>query len=119
MDASWSGPIDAIVCESYLGQPFSAPPSLAKLDQVRKNCNHIITDFLKNINRQIVSGTPLCIAVPAWRDANGQFYHLPVTNDIQALGFDRYQFKHIKMEDLLYYREDQIVARELLVLVKS
>lgn len=119
MDTSWTGPIDAVVCESYLGQPFSAPPSLSKLDQVRKNCNHIITDFLKNIGRQITPGTPLCIAVPAWRDANNQFYHLPVTNDIQALGFEHYQFKHIKKDELLYYREDQIVARELLVLVKT
>jgi tRNA G10 N-methylase Trm11 len=119
MDTSWSKPIDAIVCESYLGQPFSAPPSLAKLDQVRKNCNHIITDCLKNISKQIAPGTPLCIAIPAWRDANNQFYHLPVINDIQTLGFNHYQFKHVKKEELLYYREDQIVARELLVLVKT
>jgi hypothetical protein len=32
------------------------------------------------------------------------------------LGYERVQFAHVKNEDLLYYREDQIVARELLVL---
>src|SRR5690606_21491340 len=27
----WADPIDAVVTETYLGQPFSAPPSPAKL----------------------------------------------------------------------------------------
>ena len=119
MDTRWTQPIDAVVCESYLGQPFSAPPSPVKLDQVRKNCNHIITHFLENIAKQITPGTPLCIGVPAWRDGNGQFQHLPLIRQLEALGYQRYDFKNVKNDELLYYREDQIVARELLVLVKS
>lgn len=119
MDTKWQQPIDAVVCESYLGQPFSAPPSPAKLDQVRKNCDYIITSFLTNISSQITSGTPLCIAVPAWRNNTGQFSHLPFINRLNELGYKEYEFKHIKAAELLYYREDQVVARELLVLVKS
>lgn len=119
MDTKWQQPIDVIVCESYLGQPFSAPPSPAKLDQVRKNCDHIITNFLKNIAQQIESGTPLCVAVPAWRDGNGKFHHLPVIGQLKTLGFTQYEFKNIKNDELLYYREEQVVARELLVLVKT
>ena len=119
MDTKWQPPIDAVACESYLGQPFSAPPSPAKLDQVRKNCNHIISTFLKNIAGQIEPGTPLCVAVPAWRDVSGRFTHLPLTGDLEQLGFARHGFKNIKPSELLYYREDQVVARELLVLVKS
>ena len=30
MTFQWEQPIDAVVCETYLGQPFSAPPSPAK-----------------------------------------------------------------------------------------
>lgn len=116
MDTKWDSPIDAIACESYLGQPFSAPPSIAKLDQVRKNCDHIITNFLKNIASQIDAGTPLCIGIPAWRDGNGQFHHLPLIRQLDTLGFERVAFKNVKNDELLYYREDQIVARELLVL---
>jgi tRNA G10 N-methylase Trm11 len=119
MDTHWKPPVDAVVCESYLGQPFSAPPSPAKLDQVRKNCNHIITNFLENISKQVDPGTPLCVAIPAWRDGNGQFQHLPLVRQLADLGFNRYEFKNIKNDELLYHREDQIVARELLVLVKS
>jgi tRNA (guanine10-N2)-dimethyltransferase len=119
MTTSWQSPVDAVVCESYLGQPFSAPPSPAKRDEVRKNCNHIIGTFLKNIGSQLPAGTPLCIAVPAWKDTNGTFTHLPLTHELEAHGYTQYPFKNITPQDLLYYREDQIVARELLVLVKS
>lgn len=119
MDTTWQQPIDAVVCESYLGQPFSAPPSPAKLTEVRKNCNYIISTFLKNIGSQITPGTPLCIAVPAWKSINNDFTHLPLINDVESLGYERYDFKNINNKELLYFREDQIVARELLVLVKK
>jgi tRNA G10 N-methylase Trm11 len=119
MEAKWKAPIDAVVCESYLGQPFSAPPSPSKLDQVRKNCNYIISEFLKNISGQIAPGTPLCIAVPAWRDISGGFTHLPLIAQLESLGYQRHEFRNVRDHDLLYYREDQVVARELLVLVKS
>ena len=119
MDTKWQQPIDAVACESYLGQPFSAPPSPSKLEQVRGNCDHIIASFLKNIASQLKSGVPLCVAVPAWRSTNGSFTHLPLISQLDQLGFERREFKNIKNEDLLYYREDQVVARELLVLTRK
>jgi tRNA G10 N-methylase Trm11 len=119
MNTTWQSPIDAVAAESYLGQPFSAPPSPPKLAEVRRNCNHIISSFLQNIAGQLQPGTPLCIAVPAWKDTNGTFTHLPLINQLETLGFTRFDFSHIKSNDLLYYREDQVVARELLVLSKA
>ena len=108
-----------MVGETYLGQPFSAPPSPSKLNEVRDNCNHIITEFLKNLGGQIEVGTPICIAVPAWRDKNGFFTHLPLISTVGRLGYKTHEFYNVSQNDLLYYREDQIVARELLVLVKN
>lgn len=119
MDTKWQPPIQAVAAESYLGQPFSAPPSPSKLAEVRRNCNHIISTFLKNLSAQIQPGTTLCIAVPAWKDSNGTFTHLPLSTDLAKLGYTRHQFKNIEPQDLLYYREDQVVARELLVLTKA
>ena len=101
----------AVVCETYLGQPFSAPPAPQKLAEVAGNCNHIITGFLANIRLQLAPNTPLCIAVPAWYDASGQAAHLPLIKNLQQLGY--YQLNHTP---LIYRRPDQIVARELLVL---
>lgn len=63
----WQKPISKVVGEVYLGQPFSAPPSPAKLKEVTYTCNAITTSFLKNIGAQIEAGTRLCLAVPAWR----------------------------------------------------
>lgn len=119
MDTSWQGPVGAVVGETYLGQPFSAPPSPAKLDQVRGNCNNIISAFLKNLASQIPAGTPVSIAIPAWKRIDGGFVHLPLINQLDQLGFERHSFKNIKDHELLYFREDQVVARELLVLVKA
>jgi len=116
MTTEWQQPIDAVVCETYLGQPFSAPPSPAKLDEVVKNCDHIIVEFLKNLGTQIKSGTPICIAIPAWRDKDGKFTHLPLVSIIARYGYKPHEFTNVSQNDLLYYREDQIVARELLVL---
>jgi tRNA G10 N-methylase Trm11 len=115
---TWQQPITTVVCESYLGQPFSAPPSPAKLTEVTGNCNHIISEFLRNIAPQLKTGTPLCIAVPAWRSTDGSFTHLPLTKEIGDLGYARHTFSSIRDEDLLYYRENQVVARELLVLTR-
>ena len=119
MDAKWRQPIDAVACETYLGQPFSAPPSPEKLEQVVGNCDHIITNFLKNLASQITPGTPLCIAIPAWNDGHDHFTHLPLIKKLDRLGYTQIEFKNVNVKDLLYHRPEQIVARELLVLVKK
>jgi len=113
---AWQPPINAIASESYLGQPFSAPPAPEKLAAVRDNCDHIISAFLKNIASQLKPGTPLCLAIPAWRDTLGNFTHLPLIDNLSKLGYQRIELEHARADQLLYYRENQVVARELLIL---
>lgn len=119
MDAVWQQPIAAVVAETYLGQPFSAPPSPAKLTEVRGNCNHIIGSFLKNLSAQLKKGTPVVLAVPAWKGKDGQFTHLPLVQKVGEYGFTRIDLKSTDATKLLYFRPDQVVARELLILVKQ
>lgn len=119
MTTKWQSPIDAVASEAYLGQPFSAPPTPGKLTEVRGNCNHIISSFLENIAPQLKPGTPLCLAVPAWRDNRGNFTHLPLIGNLSRLGYKQRPLTTVNPEQLLYYRENQIVARELLVLVRA
>jgi len=114
----WQPPIDAVACEGYLGQPFSAPPSPAKLIEVRGNCDHIMSEFLRNIGNQLQPGTPLCVAIPAWRGVDGSFTHLPLTGKLEQLGYRQIPLAQVRTPELLYYREDQVVARELLILEK-
>lgn len=119
MTHKWSRPINAVVCETYLGQPFSAPPSPAKLEEVVGNCNHIIGSFFSNLASQLDAGTPLCVAVPAWRDSAGRFTHLPLLSQLEKLGYAQTNLKNVRPEQLIYYRENQVVARQLLLLKKS
>lgn len=117
MDYRWQPPITAVATETYLGQPFSAPPSPAKLREVQGNCNHIIGSFLRNLSSQLPSGTPVCLGVPAWRDKSGNFTHLPLIRTVESYGFQKVPLS-TSQQPLLYYRENQVVARELLILEK-
>ena len=108
--------ITRIVCEAYLAQPFSAPPKPAKLTAVRGNCNHIISQFLVNIRSQINLNTTLVVAAPAWRDHSGKFTHLPLIDQLADLGYRRLHLNLVSDEQLLYYRQNQVVAREILLL---
>jgi len=119
MTTTWRPPIDLVVSETYLGQPFSAPPSPKKLDEVKRNVDHITTSFLKNIHPQLAPGTPLCLAIPAWRNVDGNISHLPFTLSLSKLGYSQVDFKHVNNRELIYYREDQVVARELIVLTRT
>ena len=119
MSHQWQPIIDVVASEAYLGQPFSAPPSTAKLTEVRGNCDYIIRGFLKNIAKQIKPNTPLCLAVPAWKDTEGKFTHLPLINDLDSLGYKQVELSNIQSSQLIYHRDDQVVARQLLVLTKT
>lgn len=141
----WSQPFTHVASETYLGRPFTDRPSPEMLMKTVSECNLIIKKFLKNIRNQIPSGTRLCLAVPAWQIRPGQFKHLPLLartgtapelkthapkkpganvatehlDQIRDMGYNRISFEHARSGDLLYYRPDQVVARELLVLVKQ
>ncbi len=119
MDTKWQAPINAVASEAYLGQPFSAPPSSSKLTEVRGNCNHIISAFLKNIASQLEPGTPLVLAVPAWNDGHDNFTRLPLVNKVEDFGFERMTLDTVTTERLIYFRPDQVVGRDLLLLVKK
>ena len=115
----WPAKINAIACETYLGQPYVALPDRAKLDTNIRTCNLILEKFLKNIGGQIATGTRLCLAVPAWQTKPDQFKHLPLLDHLSDLGYNRIDFKYTRDSELMYYRPDQIVARELLVITRK
>lgn len=119
MTSTWQQPIDLVVSEAYLGQPFSAPPSPSKLEEVKGNVNHILVSFLKNLHPQLKPGTQLCLAVPAWRGGDGRTTRLPLLGNLENLGYRQAKLINVQPSDLLYYREDQVVARQLLVLTRA
>ena len=118
-DHTWTGKIDAVACETYLGAPMSLPPVDIKLKEQKAECSRIILGFLKNISAQIESGTPLAIAVPAWLRPNGHYERLNILDSIEDLGYNVLKFNHLGQTDMLYHREGQVVAREIIVLRKK
>jgi tRNA (guanine10-N2)-dimethyltransferase len=114
----WVQPIDFVACEAYLGRPFSAPPKPETLNEVMNDVNTILTKFLKNLYVQLKPDTRLCLGVPAWKVQNS-FKHLKMLDSLEELGYNRLSFAHVRNDQLLYYRPDQIVARELVVLVRK
>jgi tRNA G10 N-methylase Trm11 len=115
---NWKQNFTFVAGETYLGKPLSSVPSAALLSTLVDEVNNLHYRFLVNIGRQIKSGTTLCLAVPSWRVKNG-FVHLKVLDQLNSLGYTRKKFVHVQNKDLIYYREDQIVARELVVLTKQ
>ncbi len=116
---TWPHEFDFVASEVYLGRPFTSTPSTEILTQTMSECNLIIKKFLKNIRGQLRPNTRLCLAIPAWQSGHGQFKHLPLIDQISDLGYNRVSFEHVRDEDLIYYRDDQIVARQLIVLTRK
>ncbi len=115
----WTSPIDAVACEGYLGQPMSLPPAEIKLKQEKQECGSIVLGFLKNLSGQIESDTPVVIAVPAWLRPNGEYERLNLLDEIKNLGYNVKSFRNLGQKDLLYHRDQQVVAREIIVLRKK
>ncbi|MDQ5885799.1 MAG: hypothetical protein QG628_196 [Patescibacteria group bacterium] len=114
----WRKPLSAIACETYLGRPFSVLPDDETLEGVMKDVNLILKRFLQNVATQTATGFPLCIAVPAWKTPNG-FKHLKMLDSLEVLGYTRRSFVHAETQDLIYFREGQVVGRELVVLKRT
>ena len=115
---TWEGEIDAVAFEGYLGVPMSKPPVDIKFKTEKAKCREIAMGFLKNITPQIKSGTPVVMALPAWLRENGKYAGLNILDEIQELGYNFEKFQDLSQSDLLYYREGQIVAREIIVIRK-
>ncbi|NCU40317.1 hypothetical protein EOL73_00975 [Candidatus Saccharibacteria bacterium] len=112
-----SSRLQSIVTETYLGQPLGGQhPSEDKIHDIIRGVNKISRDFLENVSKQVASGTRHCIAFPAWYIDDHE-YHLPVIDELADLGFERISFA--STSNIIYHREDQITAREILVLIKN
>ena len=108
-----------IASEIYLGHPLSAPPAEIKLKQLQQEAKILLTTFLKNISAQILSGTTLALATPSWKRPDGSYSGVNILDEIDKLGYNAIKYRYASYDDLLYHREDQIVARQIIVLRKK
>jgi len=116
---TWNQSFTNVACEAYLGHPLTHWPRPEKLQQIIGTCNVITEKFLRNIATQMPSGSRLCVAVPAWINPNGKIHHLPALDHLEKMGYNRVSFMHAGEAEMVYYRSDQTVARELLVITRK
>jgi tRNA G10 N-methylase Trm11 len=118
LQADWGSQFDVIAAETYLGRPLSSLPSADKFQEIVRDVDHIHRKFLQNLARQTKTGFRLCIGVPAWKTPRG-FMHLPILDQLTDMGYTRISFVHTRSNPLVYHRPDQIVGRELVVLIRK
>jgi SAM-dependent methyltransferase len=116
-DQQWP-PFSVLASELYLGRPLNSLPGPEKLKTIVNDVNTITKKFLNNLAGQIKPGRQLCLAVPAWQKPDGSFINLPIIDQITDMGYNYLDLKHGRREDLVYSREGQTVARQLLILEK-
>lgn len=114
----WDVAIDSVVCETLLGKPLSKVPPLHELKLQAEELNKLIRKFLENLAPQLRIGSEICIGVPAWITNQG-FITLPLLDHLEKIGYNRMSFKNVDTNSLIYFRPDQLVARQLLVLVRK
>lgn len=50
---------------------------------------------------------------------NDGFLHLKTLGNLEELGYNRVRFVHVRNQDLIYHRPEQLVARELVILERK
>lgn len=115
----WQPPIQAVASELFLGQPMSQAPAEIKLKQEKQFCKAVVLGFLRNLSVQIEAGTPAALAMPAWLRPDGHYDRLNILDEIENLGYNVKRFRNLGQGDLLYHRDGQVVAREIIVLRKK
>ncbi len=115
----WEQPIDAVTFEGYLGPPMSQPPVEIKLKTVISEIKPLYCNVLKNLSSQLKSGVPVVMAIPAWLRPDGHYQRLNLLDEIGDMGYNVVKYNNLSQEDLLYFRDGQIVAREIIVLRKK
>jgi tRNA G10 N-methylase Trm11 len=113
----WEKQPSLVASETYLGSPISMMPNQEKLQKLLEETNVLHKKMLQNLASQLVPGTRLCFAMPAWRVKNG-FASLPTLDLLAKIGYNRIDFKLCNHRDLIYIRDNQFVGRELVVLEK-
>jgi len=114
---NWTQPISLVASETYLGKPLTSLPKNDEFVAMVGDINHLHKKFLQNIHSQLLAGTRLCLAVPAWYTNNG-YKSLPILDQLAVLGYNRVAFENSEPKELIYRRPDQIVARELVTLIR-
>jgi len=117
--------IDAIITESTLGPVYKKVPSKI---EIRHNYNYLIkiyTSFFQISKLILRKKGKLVITIPAYKMKDGKFITAPFIDRLEKIGYSivsplnkEFLEKDIEITDrnsIIYFRQNQIVAREVFV----
>jgi tRNA G10 N-methylase Trm11 len=117
-DYQWPG-FSTIASEVFLGRPLAKFPDDTTFKKIVSDANTVTKKFLTNLGPRLRSDQQICLAVPAWRKPNGQLIKLPLIDHLTDMGYNYSDLEYVRREELIYFRESQVVARQLLRLKKA
>ena len=112
------GEFDFVAAETYLGPPLTSYANEAFFAAHLREINDIHEAFLSNIHAQAKPGTRLALAIPAWAKPGNRYQRLPLVDHIEKLGYNHLDF-HSTKRPLMYHRDGQYVARDVVVIERK
>lgn len=107
-----STPVDAIVSETHLGPSLSKPPSKELANTIFQEITDLHKSWLPKAAKLIPEKGKIVICLPSFRISKDRYESFPNLEKIlKSSGLK-------KLSSFIYDREDQVVAREIVVLRK-
>ena len=105
--------IDAIITEPYLGPALKGNEGLKQINLIIKELETFYLSAFNVFTKILKSQGKMVIILPIFRYNNSNL-KLAILNKIEKLGF-----KILNKEDLIYFRPNQFIWREILILEKE
>ena len=116
----WQPLPNFIASEIFLGRPLSRTPSKTQLLELQHEARELLSGFLRNLANQLPASTTIALAIPAWKRPNGSYLGIPnLLDESEKLGYNAKKYRYASHDELLYHRENQVVARQIIVLRKK
>jgi|SRR5579872_96136 len=122
--------IAAIVTEGSLGPIYTELPKPHEIKQNFEDLKELWTKAFEQFNSLILAGSKVVIALPAYKKSPADYERMPSVDFITNLGYtieDHFPatvkkiapfLKITERYSMIYDRKDQVVAREILTLIK-
>jgi len=102
--------IDAIITEPYLGPPLSGRESQEKIKQIVKDLEKLYIDAFSQFYKVLTKGGKVVCIFPIFKINNLKLDILP---QLRGMGY-----KLLNTDDLIYFRSQQFVCRDILIFEK-
>ncbi len=103
--------VDLLITEVFLGNPRAKTLDQAEARRLESELLPMYRDSFTSLATLLKPTSRAVVAFPAYKQKDGSWYRLPLKSLLESLGYK-------VLDNHLYYREDQLVARDIYVLTR-